>query len=253
MPPVGYDRSRDEDGDDRGDPGGAGGRVGEGAAEAGAADAGGDGRGVRGGSVGGVDVGGREEGAADGARAGVRPGARRRRTESSMNGPGIWVPSGPGLPCGARELGGAGDGRVWLDVCILGQHLPQMYRPGDLNELTAGGCARLGLCPDCLGFGDLHPAPAADMLEAARGIDELRQPCPGCRRHRPARAADHPGPRQRRRPGKHPAAGTRVRAAARRPGPGAARGVRRTGGLVPGVRDAPGRYRTARRSAAHRC
>jgi hypothetical protein len=94
----------------------------------------------------------------------------------------IWVTSGPGLPCGARKLGDAPEPpfRVWLDVCILGQHLPQMYRPGDLNELTAEGCARLGLCPDCLGFGDLDPGLAPGMLEAARGIDEVRQPCPGC-------------------------------------------------------------------------
>jgi hypothetical protein len=93
---------------------------------------------------------------------------------------GIWVTSGPGLPCGARKLGDAGDGRVWLDVCIIGQHLPQMYRPGDMDDLTAEGCARLGLCPDCLGFGDLDPGLAAGMLEAARGVDQVKSPCPGC-------------------------------------------------------------------------
>ena len=93
---------------------------------------------------------------------------------------GVWVTSGPGLPCGARKLGDAGDGRVWLDVCILGQHLPQMYRPGEARDLTAEGCARLGLCPDCLGFGDLDPGLAAGMLEAARGVDQVKLPCPGC-------------------------------------------------------------------------
>ena len=93
---------------------------------------------------------------------------------------GIWVTSGPGLPCGARRLGDGPGGRVWLDVCIIGQHLPQMYRPGDLRDLTAEGCARLGLCPDCLGFGDLDPRLAADMLEAARGVDQVKSPCPGC-------------------------------------------------------------------------
>ena len=97
-----------------------------------------------------------------------------------MNASGIWVTGGPGMPYGARRLGDAGDGRVWLDVCILGQHLPQMYRPGELNDLAPEGCARLGLCPDCLGFGDLDPGVAEGMLEAARGIDEVRQPCPGC-------------------------------------------------------------------------
>jgi hypothetical protein len=93
---------------------------------------------------------------------------------------GVWVTSGPGLPCGARKLGDAGDGRVWLDVCIIGQHLPQMYRPAEAHDLTAEGCARLGLCPDCLGFGDLDPGLAAGMLEAARGVDQLERPCPGC-------------------------------------------------------------------------
>jgi hypothetical protein len=97
-----------------------------------------------------------------------------------MTNPGIWVTTGAALPCGARKLGDAGDGRVWLDVCILGQHLPQMYRLDDMNDLTAEGCARLGLCPDCLGFGDLDPGLAAGMLEAARGIDEVKRPCPGC-------------------------------------------------------------------------
>lgn len=96
-----------------------------------------------------------------------------------MNKP-FWVPSGPGLPCGARELGDAGDGKTWLDVCIMGQHLPQMYRTAELNELTPGACARLGLCPDCLGFGDTNPVPAGDLLEAARGIDQVTAPCPGC-------------------------------------------------------------------------
>ena len=97
-----------------------------------------------------------------------------------MTAAGVWVTSGPGMPCGARELGSAPDGRVWLDVCILGQHLPQMYRKDDMGGLDADGCARLGLCPDCLGFGDMDPALAVDMLSAARGIDEVARPCAGC-------------------------------------------------------------------------
>src|ERR1017187_9198745 len=83
---------------------------------------------------------------------------------------GIWGTRGPGLPCGARRLGDGPGGRVWLDVCIIGQHLPQMYRPGDLRDLTAEGCARLGLCPDCLGFGDLDPRLAGGVLEAGPGV-----------------------------------------------------------------------------------
>ena len=102
-----------------------------------------------------------------------------------MSASGIWVTSGPGMPCGARKLGDsvlgpAQSGRVWLDVCILGQHLPQMYREGELCDLTAEGCARLGLCPGCLGFGDASPAVVTDPLLAARGIDEVKRPCPGC-------------------------------------------------------------------------
>jgi hypothetical protein len=102
-----------------------------------------------------------------------------------MTAAGMWVTSGPGLPCGARELpdsalGPAGDGRAWLDVCLLGQHLPQVYRKDEIRELTADGCTRLGLCPDCLGFGDTGPAAAADALLAARGIDQVPERCPGC-------------------------------------------------------------------------
>ena len=98
---------------------------------------------------------------------------------------GIWVTSGPGLPCGARTLddavlGKAARGRVWLDVCIIGQHLPQMYRQAELNDLDADGCARLGLCPDCLGFGDASPVAVTDPLMAARGVDQLKRPCAGC-------------------------------------------------------------------------
>ena len=91
--------------------------------------------------------------------------------------------AGPGLPCGARKLddrvlGRARPGTVWVDLCMLGQHLPQMYRRDEIRVLEAGGCARLGLCPDCLGFGDLGP-PAAAALQAARDINQVR-PCPKC-------------------------------------------------------------------------
>lgn len=102
-----------------------------------------------------------------------------------MTAAAIWVTSGPGLPCGARELpdsvlGPASRGKLWLDVCVIGQHLPQMYRKEEARELTADGCARLGLCPDCLGFGDLRPGPVTDALTAARGIDQVNRPCPNC-------------------------------------------------------------------------
>ena len=92
---------------------------------------------------------------------------------------GVWVQSG-GLPCGARQLGEAGNGRVWLDVCVLGQHLPQQYRPAEISDLDAGGCAGLGLCPACLGFGDLDPALPRGLGEAARGVDQITRPCGTC-------------------------------------------------------------------------
>jgi hypothetical protein len=83
---------------------------------------------------------------------------------------------------GDGVLGPAPPGRTWLDVCILGQHLPQMYQDGELNDLTAEDCSRLGLCPDCLGFGDTNPVKlgAGEALMAARGIDEMKRPCPNC-------------------------------------------------------------------------
>lgn len=94
----------------------------------------------------------------------------------------LWVMSGPGIPCGARKtevMGPAVRGRVWLDVCIMGQHLPQMYRLGEASELTAGQCPQLGLCTTCYGFGDLGQ-PAAEAFTLARGIDEVGNPCPAC-------------------------------------------------------------------------
>jgi hypothetical protein len=99
-------------------------------------------------------------------------------------GDGIWVTSGPGLPCGARKLdprvmGDAPRGRTWVDVCIIGQHLPQMYRDTEISTLDAGGCERLGLCPDCLGFGDTAPGVRA-AFDAARAIDQIARPCANC-------------------------------------------------------------------------
>jgi len=97
----------------------------------------------------------------------------------------FWVASGPGIPCGARRLGddvlgAAPPGRTWLDVCIIGQHLPQMYQDSEMRALMPGDCPALGLCPDCLGFGDTSPAVAADPLTASRGVDQVKRPCPGC-------------------------------------------------------------------------
>ncbi len=72
-----------------------------------------------------------------------------------------WVLSG-GFPCGARDTG-AGEPQLgstgrqletrWLLVCVMGTVLPQLYRRNELHRISAAACAKLGLCPHCLGFG----------------------------------------------------------------------------------------------------
>ena len=99
-----------------------------------------------------------------------------------------WAVSGA-IPVGVRKLpdsvvgavlGAARPGTVWVDMCNMGQHLPQMYPLDDLYELTVDGCARLALCPDCFGFGDQSPFGPRDLNEAARSLDEIKQPCVNC-------------------------------------------------------------------------
>ncbi len=95
-----------------------------------------------------------------------------------------WVIGGPGIPCGARRLtteplGPAPEGYVWLDVCIIGTHIPQMYLNSEIYRLLARDCERFGLCPDCFGRGDL--ANGSDTLDSlTRSVDQLIQPCPNC-------------------------------------------------------------------------
>jgi len=96
-----------------------------------------------------------------------------------------WVTSGPALPCGARRLppelmGPSNPGTIWLDVCILGTHLPQMYKESEVRELTVENCSRLGICPDCCGFGDLSNEEVTGIIQATRSVDELTQPCSNC-------------------------------------------------------------------------
>lgn len=105
---------------------------------------------------------------------------------------GIWVTAAGFMPCGARRLtaesyaplGQPRRGVAWLDVCIMGQHLPQMYAERDIHGLSAEGCESLGLCPDCLGFGDTGGEPGRgiiqQVLRLARSIDEVATLCPGC-------------------------------------------------------------------------
>jgi hypothetical protein len=98
----------------------------------------------------------------------------------------FWVISGPGIPCGARLapeaaefLGPERKGTRWVDMCSMGQHLPQMYQAAEIHPLTRENCARLGLCEDCLGWGDTGPVPQG-IGGLARSLDEVRTACPNC-------------------------------------------------------------------------
>lgn len=88
----------------------------------------------------------------------------------------IW--SGP-VPAGARVMSEppALDGvSLWVDVCIMGQHLPQVYRMSEVVPLDAAKAKAHGLCPDCLGYGTPDPGP----VSLAAGIDQVEHPCVTC-------------------------------------------------------------------------
>lgn len=91
------------------------------------------------------------------------------------SGAAVWCVSGPGIPFGARVTRYAGSGRWWLDVCIVGQHLPQMYRTEEIRPLIPRFAVLAGLCPACLGFGTT--ANLAGFYPF--GIDEI-DPCEHC-------------------------------------------------------------------------
>lgn len=98
-------------------------------------------------------------------------------------GDSVLVWSGP-MACGARVLDpdppvSPADGLhgfVWLDICVMGQHLPQSYKVGELMPLDAEEAPKYGLCPECLGFGTTDPGAVA----LAAGVDEIANPCPTC-------------------------------------------------------------------------
>lgn len=66
--------------------------------------------------------------------------------------------------------------QCWLDICVLGQHLPQAYRFGEIMPLDVETARRFALCPTCLGFGTTTLGPVA----LAAGIDEVIEPCSEC-------------------------------------------------------------------------
>jgi hypothetical protein len=87
---------------------------------------------------------------------------------------GVGFPDTPdGIACGARvlELGPP----LWIDLCMLGQHLPQMYARKELHPIDIDICEKVGLCPGCLGYGTNAGVPLA------AGIDQVPEPCEICR------------------------------------------------------------------------
>lgn len=119
---------------------------------------------------------------------------------------GLWVMSAPGIPCGAKRLGvpsgsATGRGKTWIDVCIIGSHIPQMYGNPEIHPLEKSDCDRLGICPECLGFGDVGDfevvRTSPDITAVARDISQIASPCAHCAgsgrpaiRARVVRAAD---------------------------------------------------------------
>lgn len=90
----------------------------------------------------------------------------------------VIIPGGGGMP---GAMGGMvasepqQEGFYWLDMVVLGNHLPQMYRPHEFVEATPERARAYGLCEDCLGYGSTEPV----RLEAAN-IGDVRTPCGRC-------------------------------------------------------------------------
>lgn len=102
----------------------------------------------------------------------------------------VYVNSG-GVIAAARILGAANESpsesavfvslvrRYWVDMCVLGQHLPQMYRTEEIHELKDAAQAKsLGFCGNCLGYGNLGELDLSNFY--SYGIDEVPDPCPEC-------------------------------------------------------------------------
>ena len=98
---------------------------------------------------------------------------RRSVSEVRLND-AVMVLSGT-IPVGGRIVD-LGDGeRPWVDICVLGQHLPQMYRLVEIEALDAASAEALGLCGTCLGYGTTGPP-----VPPATSFDQLVDPCPTC-------------------------------------------------------------------------
>lgn len=100
----------------------------------------------------------------------------------------VWMgkgipPAVGGIPVGARVRPDVAeylgppvtrDG-VWIDMCSMGQHLPQCYRVGELAPLDAEVAVRHGLCPDCLGYGTTD-----ELRDLVAHSTEIAKPCGNC-------------------------------------------------------------------------
>lgn len=80
--------------------------------------------------------------------------------------------AGEGITCGARVIDSGPP--LWIDLCMLGQHLPQMYRREEIQPIDIDVCEQVGLCPGCLGYGTQGDVPLA------AGVDEVPEPCGIC-------------------------------------------------------------------------
>lgn len=97
----------------------------------------------------------------------------------------LWALGAPGLPFGAKRVGDTGPippktTKLWLDVCLLGQHIPQIYEIREIHEFTKEEAPGLGLCPDCLGFGDLDTTVRETFVQVTRFLYEITNPCATC-------------------------------------------------------------------------
>lgn len=66
---------------------------------------------------------------------------------------------------------------VWLDVCIMGQHLPQQYKREEITAMTPELIKEHSLCETCQGYGttDLF-----EDLPIGAGPDQVPHPCETC-------------------------------------------------------------------------
>jgi hypothetical protein len=94
------------------------------------------------------------------------------------SGTAVHCASGP-VEVGARIIDLNTRTTYWINICVLGQHLPQVYREKELTVMhTAEDAQKVGLCGSCLGFGTTFEL-SNPMYPA--GIDELDNLCITCR------------------------------------------------------------------------